>query len=307
MPEAPAALFGAIEAGGTKFQCAVAYGVNDVLATERFATTTPAETFARIIEFFESSQEKHGAISGFGMASFGPLDLEPRSPTYGRILSTPKSGWSGYDLKARLRERFGKPIYLDTDVNAAALAEWHQRASVDLRSLVYVTVGTGIGGGAVLSGKTLTGLSHPEMGHIRVLRHPHDLQFAGLCPFHGDCLEGLANGPAIIARWGAPMASLLSDRNACDIIGSYLGQLAATIALMLSPQLIVFGGGVMTGGALLPYIRRSTKDLLAGYLVHESLRGTLDGFITGPVLQERAGISGAILLACMGSSAHARP
>jgi fructokinase len=306
MPEAAAALYGAIEAGGTKFDCAVARGADEVLASERLPTTTPDETFTQVVRFFESAQLRHGALSAFGVASFGPIDLDTRSSAYGHILATPKAGWSHYDLRARLRERFDRPIYLDTDVNAAALAEWRHGAGSAIGSLVYVTVGTGIGGGAVLAGSTVSGLWHPEMGHIRVQRHHQDQTFAGICPFHGDCLEGLANGPAIIARWGVPMSSLLREQTACSIIGSYLGQLAATLALLLAPERIVFGGGVMTGGALLPYIRHSAKQQLGGYLGHPLLQGSLDEFITGPGLGDRSGITGAILLAQSGARpAHA--
>ena len=172
-------LFGAIEAGGTKFQCAVARGIDDVVASERIATTTPDETLAGVVTFFESCQARHGPVTAFGIGSFGPIDLDARSPTYGRILATPKLGWSGYDLQARLRERFAQPIYLDTDVNAAALAEWRHGAGIGLNSLAYVTVGSGIGGGAVLGGATLRSLLHPEMGHIRVQRDQRDLDFPG--------------------------------------------------------------------------------------------------------------------------------
>lgn len=295
-------LLGAIEAGGTKFQCAVSRGMDDVIAAERFATAMPGETFDQVIEFFESSQKRHGPLDAFGIASFGPLDLDIRSPTYGHILGTPKPGWSQYDLRARLIERFAKPIYLDTDVNAAALAEWHQGAHNGSGSLVYVTVGTGIGGGAVFDGKSLHGLWHCEMGHVRVQRHPADLQFAGVCPFHRDCLEGLASGPAIVARWNEPMSALAHDAQACGIIGSYLGQMAATMVLMLTPEKIVFGGGVMGDGALLPWIRQSAREQLGGYMTHPRLAGTLEDFITAPALQDRSGIRGAVLLAAMGTA-----
>ncbi|HWW19880.1 MAG TPA: ROK family protein [Steroidobacteraceae bacterium] len=298
MPDRAAGpLYGAIEAGGTKFCCALAGGVSDLRASERFATTTPDETFAKVIDFFSSCERTHGPISAFGIGCFGPLDLDVRSASYGRILTTPKPGWSHCDLRARLRERFAIPIGLDTDVNAAALAEWDHAASGGLRSLVYVTVGTGIGGGAVIAGRSLQGPWHPEMGHIRVVRHPEDTAFAGVCPFHGDCLEGLASGPAITARWGAEMKALLQDTRACRIIGSYLGQFAATIALMLAPDRIVFGGGVMNAGALLSQIRSSCRQQLAGYLSHPLLQQTLGQFIVGPALAERSGICGAILLA----------
>jgi fructokinase len=298
MPDLPSApLYGAIEAGGTKFLCAVARSVDEVLATQTFATATPAETFAQVIEFFSLAERRHGPVSAFGIASFGPLDLDVRSPSYGQILATPKGGWSQYDLRARLRERFAKPIYLDTDVNAAAMAEWHHLGGSGAGSLVYVTVGTGIGAGAVIGGRTLRSPWHPEMGHIRVPRHPNDLAFRGVCPFHGDCLEGLSNGPAIVARWGAKMESLLQDHSRREVIGFYLGQFAVSIALMLSPERVLFGGGVMTGGALLPDIRRSAKQLLGGYVTHALLQGSLDEFIVGPSLGDRSGISGAILLA----------
>jgi fructokinase len=304
MPDRPRApLYGAIEAGGTKFYCAVARGVEEVLCTERFATTTPDETFDQVVEFFARNERTHGAISAFGIASFGPLDLDRRSAGYGRILATPKAGWARYDLRARLNERFGQPIFLDTDVNAAALAEWNQVADSGVRSLVYVTVGTGIGAGAVIDGRPLTGPWHPEMGHIRVVRHPQDLDFAGVCPFHRDCLEGLANGPAIRARWGAEMQTLLGNRLVREIIGSYLGQLAASVTLILAPERIVFGGGVMNAGELLAQIRATTRQQLADYLSHPLLQGSLEQFIVSPALGERSGIQGAILLATSGNVA----
>lgn len=307
MPDAAAALYGAIEAGGTKFECALARSADEVLARERVPTTTPGETFDRVLDFFQTAQRQHGVLAAFGIASFGPVDLDARSATYGHILATPKPGWSHYNLLARLREHYEQPIHLDTDVNAAALAEWHYGAGKGLRSLAYVTVGTGIGGGAVLAGNTVNGLWHPEMGHIRVQRHVQDPGFAGVCPFHGDCLEGLANGPAILARWGVPMSALLQDQIACNVIGGYLGQLAATMALLLAPERIVFGGGVMSGAALLPYIRDSAKRQLGGYLQHAWLQGSLAQFITSPALGSRSGVAGAILLAQSGRpSNHAR-
>jgi len=305
-PPGAGLLYGAIETGGTKIQCALARGVDAVLVSERFATTSPSATFAQIVGFFEKHQARYGPVSAFGIASFGPVDLDPRSPTYGHILATPKAGWSDYDLRAELHERFGKPVFVDTDVNAAALAEWHCRPRERPRSLVYVTVGTGIGGGFVLEGRTLPGPWHCEMGHIPVQRHPLDPQFAGVCPFHGDCLEGLASGPAIVARWGAPMSALLQHPDACSIVGGYLGQLAASIVLMLSPERVVFGGGVMMNGTLLPFVRRSARDRLGGYVRHELLRGTLEHYIVSPALDDRAGICGAIVLASSGASAHAR-
>ena len=304
MPDRPgASLYGAIEAGGTKFYCAVARSVDEVLCAERFATTTPDQTFDRVIEFFDRNERTHGHFSAFGIASFGPLDLDTRSAGYGRILATPKPGWGQYDLRARLQRRFGQRILLDTDVNAAALAEWKQVADGGVRSLVYVTVGTGIGAGAIINGRSLNGPWHPEMGHIRVVRHAQDRGFEGVCPFHRDCLEGLANGPAIRARWGAEMQALLGRGEVREIIGYYLGQLAATLTLILAPERIVFGGGVMNAGELLTQIRHTTRQQLAGYLGHALLQGSLEQFIVSPVLGERSGIQGALLLATSAATA----
>ena len=297
MADTAARLLGAIEAGGTKFECAVATDPDAILASQRFPTTTPDETFAQVLEFFDACQSRHGTLDAFGIGSFGPLQLDPVSPSYGRILASPKAGWGGFDLTAPLCRRYARPVVLDTDVNAAALAEWHQRAAQNIRSLVYVTVGTGIGGGAVIDGRPVHGLGHPEMGHIRVQRHAQDLSFAGVCPFHHDCLEGLASGPAIVARWGAPMSALRNNDVACNVVGSYLGQLAATITLLLSPHRIVFGGGVMSAGVLLPSVRHYARESLAGYLSHALLQGELEEFITAPALGDRAGIIGAIRLA----------
>ncbi len=299
MPGDPptAGVFGAIEAGGTKFQCAVARGIDALLASRRIATTTPAETLRAVVEFFVEAQRQFGRIEAFGVGAFGPVDLDRRSATYGRLLPTPKVGWSGADLLGPLAARFGRPIGLDTDVNAAALAEAHCVAGQTSGSLAYVTVGTGIGGGLVIGGHPLHGVMHPEMGHIPVRRDARAAAFAGICPVHGDCREGLACGPALAARWGAPRDRRGGQHPAADIIGGYLGQLAATLALVTSCERVVFGGGVMSGGALLPRVRVATERLLAGYLPGAPWRGGLERFITAPVLGERSGIIGALRLA----------
>jgi predicted NBD/HSP70 family sugar kinase len=296
MSEHAAPLYGAIEAGGTKFECALANGAHHVVARTRIATSDPRTTIDAVLRFFDE-HEALGPIASFGIASFGPLDLDPHSPTFGRMLSTPKSGWGGVDMIAALRPRYMQPVVIDTDVNAAALAESQQPSNRALQSLVYVTVGTGVGGGAVIDGESRLGAWHPEMGHIAVRRHAQDQSFAGVCPFHQDCLEGLASGPAVLARWGRPMSELLTDELACDIIGSYLAQLAASLVLLLAPERIVFGGGVMCCGALLPFIRLNLRAQLAGYIVHPRLDGGLSEFIVSPALGEGAGITGAILLA----------
>jgi len=290
-------LYGAIEAGGTKFVCVLARGIDDVIAEIRITTTTPEQTLAKVIEFFTAAQAQHGRIHSFGIGAFGPVDLRVGSPTWGCILDTPKQGWSGADLVRPLVAQFACPVVIDTDVNAAALAEARYGAGRDCRSLTYVTVGTGIGGGAIVDGRSLQGMLHPEMGHIRVRRDPRDLEFSGVCPFHGDCLEGLASGPAILARWGAPLDQLNADHVAYEIVGDYLGQLAATIALMLSSERIVFGGGVMSNGRLLPHIRHSAHNMLNAYLPAARDADWWNRYIAAPGLADRSGRSGAITLA----------
>ena len=291
----PRPLYGAIEAGGTKFLCAAGYGPNEVLEEVRFPTSSPSATLGSVVSFFERIEREVGPLGSFGIAAFGPLDLQPRSRTFGHLLATPKSGWAGTDLLAPLKERFARPIAIDTDVNAAALAEAHFGAGFGTRSLAYVTVGTGIGGGAVIDGRTLRGLLHPEMGHIHVRRDPRDEGFVGVCPIHRDCLEGLASGPAIAVRWGATVDEWPEGHPGLEIIGDYLGQLAALIALLLSCERIVFGGGVMTTGRLMPHVRTAACRYLNGYLPLESV--AFDEYICAPGLAERAGITGAFVLA----------
>lgn len=291
-------LYGAIEAGGTKFVCAAGYGPAEIPDDARavIATASPGSTLAAVVEFFEAMERKYGAFSAMGIAAFGPVDLDTRSSTWGRTLATPKPGWSDITLAAPL-ERFGCPIAIDTDVNAAALAEARLGVGAGVGSLAYVTVGTGIGGGLVVADRTIKGLLHPEMGHIRVQRDARDAEFAGICPFHGDCLEGLASGPAVKARWHIRAQELPESHPGREILGGYLGQLAANIALMVSCERIVFGGGVVSGGGLLPYIRRSTSRWLAGYLPIEARAGGFDHYIAAPGLGDLAGTAGAFLLA----------
>jgi len=297
-------LYGAIEAGGTKVVCAAGYGPADIPEDARaiIPTRAPGPTLAAVVDFFERISRNYGALSGIGLASFGPVDVDPGSPTWGRILATPKPGWSDVGIVAPF-ERFGCPIALDTDVNAAALAEARLGAGQGLGSLAYVTVGTGIGGGVVVAGRTVKGLLHPEMGHIRVQRDPRDTDFAGVCPFHGDCLEGLASGPAVMARWQTRAEHLPEEHPGREILGGYLGQLVATIALMVSCERIVLGGGVVSGGRLLPWIRQSTRHWLAGYLPIEARAGGFDRYVTAPSLGDSAGMAGAFLLAMQARSA----
>jgi len=284
-------IFGAIEAGGTKFICCIGRQNEEPLAIERIPTTTPDETFRRAIAFFERAQATHGRCAAFGIASFGPLDLEA-----GRITETPKPGWNGTDLVAPIREAFQVPVAIDTDVNGAGLAEAIFGAGRDARSLVYITVGTGIGGSAILDRKPLHGASHPEMGHIRVPRHRDDTSFAGVCPFHGDCVEGLASGPAVERRWGRP-AEHLTDPAVWDILGFYVAQLCVTVTMLIAPNVIVIGGGLAQGTPLLAEARRWTHRLLAGYPNTPVLSRSLDPYIVPPALGVRAGIIGALVLA----------
>ena len=284
-------LIGAIEAGGTKFRCAVADFAGHLLREVRIPTSTPTQTIATCMEFFDSQASSLGELTAFGIASFGPVDLDKRSKTFGHLLATPKSGWEGTDLISPFIEFYGKPVFIDTDVNAAALAEARLGAGRGCVGVAYVTVGTGIGGGAIVNGSPLHGVPHPEMGHLRVVRDPRD-SFEGICPFHGDCLEGLASGPAILARWGSPLDRLGADHVAASILGNYLGQLAAVIVLVLSSDRIVFGGGVMGTAGLLGHIRHHARMLLADYPTK-----SVESRICLPELAENSGLVGAGLLA----------
>ncbi len=290
-------LYGAIEGGGTKFVCAVGTSSEDVLDSVVLPTAGPASTLAACVDFFSTAEQKFGPIAAFGFACFGPIDLRAHEPTHGQMLATPKPGWSRVDLLRPLQSRFSVPVLIDTDVSAAALAEWQLGAGRGLGSIAYVTVGTGIGGGVAPHDLSMGRLMHAEMGHIFVRRDPREPDFPGVCPFHGDCLEGVASGPAIQARWRCQLDALPAHHEAWSIIGGYLGQLAATIALMLSVERVVFGGGVMANGLLLPHIRAAAASSLKGYLEPLSSPGALDSYICAPQLGTRAGIAGAFLLA----------
>jgi len=276
---------GAIEAGGTKIVCAVGSDPAD-LEEVRFSTEDPASTIGRICEFFQSA----GDIGAVGIGTFGPAGVDPAQPdTYGRILNTPKPGWKNSDLVTPLRESLGVPIHFDTDVNAAAFGEGKWGAAMGLHTFIYLTVGTGIGGGAIIGGRILHGALHPEIGHLRI---PHNLQrdpFAGCCPFHGDCLEGLACGPAIEKRWGCDPRELPPDHEAWHLQAHYLGLAVANLSLTLSPQMIILGGGVMEQIQLFPLVRQELDQQLNGYLNPPE--------IVPPALGNRAGILGAVALA----------
>ena len=288
-------LIGAIEAGGTKFVLAVAREDGSVLAETRIPTRTPAECFPDIEQFFTNAEAAHGAISAFGVASFGPIDIDPASAAYGTFTTTPKPGWSG----ARFHDVLGlfdAPIVVDTDVNGAALGEWQAGAGQGCTTLAYTTVGTGVGTGVVRDGKPLMGFSHFEAGHILVRRDAEVDPYAGFCPFHGDCLEGLAAGPAITARWGESLSKLGSPADKVELIAGYIAQLAATLVLLHMPDRLVFGGGVMKTPGLVEVLRRATEANLAGYIKAPQLDPGLVRYIVTPGLGDEAGITGAIAL-----------
>lgn len=286
-----------IEAGGTKFVCAVGTGPEDLRAEARIPTTTPAETIARAVAFLREAQARHGPLRALGVASFGPVDLDPRSPTYGFITSTPKPGWRNTDLVGALRRELNVPIEFDTDVNGAALGEWRWGAAAGLDTFVYLTLGTGIGGGGLLAGRRMHGLVHPEMGHIRLPRDPARDPFPGNCPFHGDCFEGLASGPALERRWGQPAETLSPDHPAWALEAHYIALALHNYVCMLSPQRLILGGGVMEQRHLFPLVRAELQRLLNGYIQSPALKEGIDAYVVPPALGARAGVLGALALA----------
>lgn len=285
-------MLGGIEAGGTKFVCGVGTGPND-LKTATFRTTAPEETIPEVIEFFQ----KQGAIRALGIGSFGPVDLREDSKSFGFITSTPKRGWANYDLKGSIERALKVPVQFDTDVNAAIRGEVRWGGARGLTDAVYMTIGTGVGGGAIAHGRVVHGLVHPEMGHLRL---PHDRErdpFPGICPYHGDCLEGLACGPALQARWGKPATELGEGHEAWALEAHYLGLALVNILLTLSPQRIVLGGGVMQNQFLFPIIRAEVVRMLGGYVRDPSILERVDEFIVPPRLGNDVGVLGSLALA----------
>lgn len=289
-------LVGGIEAGGTKFVCAVGTGPDDLRAETRFPTTTPAETLAQALAFFREQSQIHGPLAAIGIASFGPADPDPASPTYGHITATPKPGWSNTDFGGTIARELGLPVRFDIDVNGAALAEYRWGAAQGLASAVYLTIGTGIGGGAIIDGRLLHGLVHPEMGHMRLPRDPAADPYAGHCPFHGDCLEGLAAGPAIAERWSRPAFELPPEHPAWELEAHYLALALHTIICVLSPQRIVMGGGVMEQPQIFPLLHRKLQQSLNGYVQSPAILERIDQYVVPPALGNRAGVLGAIAL-----------
>ena len=290
-------LYGAIEGGGTKFICAIGSGPNNIWAEARFTTTTPEETMGQVIEFFQQQEEKVGKLSAIGFACFGPLDPNPASPTYGYILPTPKPGWSNADVVGKLRKEFDVPIAFDTDVNGAALGEWRWGKAQGLKTFIYLTIGTGIGGGAYVEGNLLHGLIHPEMGHILLRHDVNEDPFEGVCPFHGDCFEGLASGVAIEKRWGMRGSLLTPDHVAWEMEADYIAQALADYTLMLSPQRIIVGGGVGSLAHLLPRVQKRTREFINGYVQSPVILAHIESYIVNPGLGNRSGMLGALALA----------
>ncbi len=293
-------LFGAVEAGGTKFVCLIGSGPDDVVAQERIATETPAITIPKVIDFFARHVQQQGPLEAIGIGSFGPVDPEPSSDRFGYITTTPKPGWAHTDLVGPLRDTFKVPVAFDTDVNAAAVGEYRWGAAQGLKTFVYITIGTGIGGGGLVEGRLMHGLIHPEMGHLRLPRDPIVDPFEGTCPFHGDCWEGLAAGPALEARWGQPAEELSQDHPAWGLEVEYVALALNNLICTLSPQRIVLGGGVMQQPWLLPAIRQRVVALLAGYVQASEITARIDEYIVAPGLGQQAGALGALALAGAG-------
>jgi fructokinase len=285
-------VFAGIETGGSKILARAVDADGRVLADGRWSTTSPQAAFEDLAEFIAGSIPAGQSLAAIGIAAFGPLVRDERSPDYGRVLNTPKSGWTGSNLRARLAGRLGVPVAIDTDVNAAARAEWQLGAGRGVRSLAYVTVGTGIGGGLVVDGRPLEGALHPEIGHVRLARREDD-QLRSVCPFHENCVEGLAAWPAIARRLQSSQA-LEDDPEVLDLVAHYLGELAATLVLSWSPQRIVWGGGVMSTPRLLGHLRVALDEAIAGYGVGEAVAAP--DFLALAALAS-PGLEGALLLA----------
>jgi fructokinase len=289
-------LYGGVEAGGTKFVCVVASGPGQIVDEMRYTTTTPKETLERAIHFFEPFITS-GQVSAIGVGSFGPVDLNLDSATFGYITGTPKPGWSNTDVLGTLQRALQVKIAFDMDVNAAALGEYLWGASKGQDPSLYLTIGTGIGGGYIINGRPLIGLLNLEMGHLRI-PHSRELDpFLGNCPFHGDCFEGLASGPAIEKRLGVTGAVVPESDAFWELEADYIASALMNYILTLSPKKIILGGGVMQREFLFPKVRRRVRDLLNGYVSSKVITENIDDYIVPPGLGSQSGSLGAIALA----------
>ncbi|WP_058306494.1 ROK family protein [Gracilibacillus massiliensis] len=282
---------GAIEAGGTKFVLAIGNEKGNIIEKTVIPTEHPDITMPKILAFFDGK-----GIERLGLGGFGPIDINETSPTYGQLQKTPKTDWVDYPLGAKLKDGLNIPIIIDTDVNVAAMSEAKWGNAKDVESCLYITVGTGIGAGAYFHGKTLKGLSHSEMGHIKVRRHPDDT-YDGTCPYHGDCLEGIAAGPSLEKRWGKKGVELADDPKVWEMEAFYLAQALTNYIYILSPERIIMGGGVMKQKQLFPLIRKNVLEMLNGYVSSPYLtEKEIDRYIVSPGLTDEAGVKGALYL-----------
>jgi len=286
-------LYGGIEAGGTKFNCIIASGPDEILTEARFPTTTPEETIGNVIAFFK----KNSPVASIGIACFGPLELNPLSDKFGYITSTPKQGWANTNIRGWIQQELGVPVGIDTDVNAAAAAEGLWGACQGLDNFVYFTIGTGIGGGAIVNGKMLHGLVHPEMGHIVLAHDLEEDPFPGSCPFHKDCFEALATGPSMNKRWGQPAETLPPNHPGWALEAKYISLAMQSIICTLSPQRIVLGGGVMQQSHLFPLIHQKTREVLNNYVQSPMILEHIEDYIVAPGLGTHSGMFGALALA----------
>ncbi|WP_010632787.1 ROK family protein [Sporolactobacillus vineae] len=280
-------MYGAIEAGGTKFVCAVSDKDLNIVNRVEIPTTSTKETMTMVFDFFN----KH-PVSAMGIGSFGPIDVNRNSNTYGYITTTPKKSWRNYNFLGVMKEHFNIPYVWTTDVNVAAYGELKRGIALGKNSCIYLTVGTGIGGGGVINGQLMENFGHPEMGHLLIRRHSDD-QFKGLCPYHGDCLEGMAAGPAIEARYGKKAFEIPADDRIWEIEAYYLAQASVDLTLTLAPEMIIFGGGVMKQPQLLPLIKSSFTSQMNNYVKTPDI----DEYIVHCKLRDNAGITGCLLLA----------
>ncbi len=290
--------FGAIELGGTKINVLIANSQTETVEKKVFPTLSPAETIAEIIEFFNRSIETHAIkLDGIGIGSFGPLDLNPDSKTFGYITSTPKPGWQFVNIKGEIESGLGVRAVIDTDVNAAALGEYYFKPALAIHNLVYITIGTGIGAGFIINKKLVHGLVHPEFGHTHI---PHDLRidpFPGICPFHRDCFEGMASGPALAERWRMPADEIPKDHIAWELEGEYIAYALANLICTISPEKIILGGGVMHRHFLYDIVRSKTAKILNRYIRSKYLEEGIEDYIVPPRLKSDSGLIGALCLA----------
>ncbi|MDL2318362.1 ROK family protein [Eubacteriales bacterium OttesenSCG-928-A19] len=285
-------MLGALEAGGTKMVCSTGDAQGQIFSTVSFPTATPEETMPQIIAYFRDQ-----GVEALGVGSFGPVDLRPTSPTYGYITSTPKLPWRFYPLLQTLRDSLSIPIGFGTDVGLAAIGEHSLGAAAGLDSCIYVTVGTGVGAGIIVDNELVQGLVHPEFGHFWLRPHPDDPSPHGFCPYHDGCVEGLANGPSIEKRWGQKAHLLPPEHPAWELERYYLAQMCMTAIVVLSPERIILGGGVMQQTHLFPGIRKHVQEMLGDYVQHRAILEEIDTYIVPPGLGGNSGVTGALLLA----------